>query len=113
MTENADERRTLSQVIERGVGPVLQSTPLGKAIIAAIEEENEEVFVEDAGAYFRVFVPDECRVTREAIEGNYGRKIRFPGDLEVIMSSFAGVLSMSQDRAVWSLPPRHLSSSGA
>lgn len=92
---------SVADVLERGVGPVLQTTALGRAIVAAIEEENDDVFVEDAGAYFRVFVPDVCRVSRAAIEEQLGRAVHLPGDLEVILSSFAGKTKMSEAGAVW------------
>ncbi len=92
---------TVADVLERGVGPVLQTTALGRAIVAAIEEENDDVFVDDAGAYFRVFVPDICRLSTEAVEEQLGRAVHFPGDLEVILSSFAGVIKMGDTGAVW------------
>ena len=95
-----------------GVGPVLQATPLADAVIAAIEEENDEVVVCDEGAYLRVLCPGICRLTRAAVEAETGYPMRFPGDLEVIMSSFAGKVDLTEDAAVWSLaidrspPPR-------
>jgi len=92
---------SVADVLERGVGPVLQTTALGRAIVAAIEEENDDVFVNDAGAYFRVFVPDVCRVSREGIEEQLGRAVHLPGDLEVILSSFAGNIKMGETGAVW------------
>ncbi len=84
-----------------GVGPVLQATPFADAVIAAIEEENDHVVVRDEGAYLRVLCPRICRLTRAAVEAHTGYRVRFPGDLEVIMSSFAGKLDMSEDAAVW------------
>jgi toluene monooxygenase system protein D len=99
-TRNADDR-TIADVLERGVGPVLQTTPLARAIIAAMEDENDDIFVDDAGAYYRIFSPGVCRVSRDGIEAHVGRSIRFPGDLEVIMSSFAGKIAMNEDGAVW------------
>jgi toluene monooxygenase system protein D len=93
--------RSVADVLEQGVGPVLQATPLARAIIAAMEEENDDVFVDDAGAYLRVFSAGVCQVSREAVEANVGRPVRFPGDLEVIMSSFAGKVAMNEDGAVW------------
>jgi toluene monooxygenase system protein D len=84
-----------------GVGPVLQATPFANSVIAAIEAENDEVVVRDEGAYLRVFCPGICRLTRAAVEAETGYPVRFPGDLEVIMSSFAGKVDMTEDAAVW------------
>lgn len=84
-----------------GVGPVLQATPFADAVVAAIEEENDQVVVRDEGAYLRVLCPGICRLTRAAVEAETGYPVRFPGDLEVIMSSFAGKVDMTEDAAVW------------
>src|SRR4051794_6929948 len=84
-----------------GVGPVLQATPLARAVIAAIEAENEPVVVQDEGAYLRVFVPRVCRLSRAAVEDAAGYPVEFPGDLEVIMSSFAGLIRLTEQDAVW------------
>ena len=35
----------------RGVGPVLQATPFAEAIVAAIQDENDDVEVRHEGAY--------------------------------------------------------------
>jgi toluene monooxygenase system protein D len=84
-----------------GVGPVLQATPLARAVIAAIEDENEQVVVRDEGAYLRVFAPRICRLSRDGVEAAAGYAMNFPGDLEVIMSSFAGLVRMTEQGAVW------------
>jgi toluene monooxygenase system protein D len=84
-----------------GVGPVLQSTPLARALVAAIESENDDVLVQDEGAYLRVTAPRVCRLSRSCVEGESGFVVQFPGDLEVIMSSFAGLVDMNEDGAVW------------
>jgi toluene monooxygenase system protein D len=83
------------------VGPVLQAGPVANAIIAAIEDLNQDVMVVDRGAYVRVLVPRCCIVTRSAIEKHLGRPFRFPGELETVMSAFKGSLQLSQDEAAW------------
>jgi hypothetical protein len=83
------------------VGPVLQSGPVANAIIAAIEELNQDVMVVDRGAYVRILVPRCCVVTRSAIEKHLGRSFRFPGELETVMSAFKGSLQLNQDDAAW------------
>jgi toluene monooxygenase system protein D len=92
-----------STQLENGVGPVLQATPFAQVVIAAIEDENENVLVQDEGAYLRVLVPRVCRLSRAGIEAVTGSAVRFPGELEVVMSSFTGVLRLTEDGAVWRL----------
>jgi toluene monooxygenase system protein D len=89
-----------------GVGPVLQATPFARAVVSAIEDGNDHVRVRDEGAYLRVLAPRVCRLTREGLEAATGVPIRFPGDLEVVMSSFTGVLRLTEDDAVWRLAGR-------
>jgi toluene monooxygenase system protein D len=92
--------RPVPEIYDR-VGPVLQSGPVANAIIAAIEDLNQDVMVVDRGAYVRVLVPRCCIVTRSAIEEHLGRPFRFPGELETVMSAFKGSLQLSQDEAAW------------
>ena len=83
------------------VGPVLQAGTLSNAIVAAIRDLNAEVIVVDRGAYIRVLAPRTCTVTRVSIEKHLGRPMRFPGELETVMSSFKGAIRLTQDEAVW------------
>ena len=83
------------------VGPVLQAGALTNAIVAAIRDLNSEVMVVDRGAYLRVLAPRSCIVTRASIEKHLGRPVRFPGELETVMSAFKGTISLTQDEAVW------------
>ncbi|MCW2762348.1 MAG: toluene 4-monooxygenase protein [Marmoricola sp.] len=90
-----------ADVIGTGVGPVLQSTPLARFMIEAMEEEHPGLFVEDAGAYYRVFAPGVCRLRKEVVDEIAGRDVAFPRELEVILSSFTGRMQMNQSGAVW------------
>jgi toluene monooxygenase system protein D len=83
------------------VGPVLQAGALTNAIVAAILDLNSDVIVVDRGAYLRVLAPKTCRVTRVSIEGRLGRPMRFPGELETVMSAFKGAIRLTEDEAVW------------
>jgi toluene monooxygenase system protein D len=83
------------------VGPVLQVGALSEAIVAAIRDLNSDVEVIDRGGYLRVLVPHRCVVTRSAIEKYLGRSVRFPGELETVMSAFKGRLELTGDEAVW------------
>ena len=84
-----------------GVGPVLQSTPFAREIAAAIMEDNDDVIVNDRGGYLRVLAPRICRLSRATVEAATGSPVRFPGDLEVIMSSFVGRMRLTEHGAVW------------
>jgi toluene monooxygenase system protein D len=83
------------------VGPVLEAGEGTLAIIAAIRQQNRDVVVHDRGSYLRVLVPGRCVVTRQAVERALGRPFRLPGDLELLMPSFKGVFSVSEEEAVW------------
>ena len=83
------------------VGPVLQAGALTNAIVAAIRDLNTDVIVVDRGAYLRVLAPRACMVTRVAIEKHLGRPMRFPGELETVMSAFKGAIRLTQDEAAW------------
>ena len=84
-----------------GVGPVLHATPFATVVVAAIEAENNDVVVQDEGAYLRVEVPRVCRLSRSALTAAAGHEVRLPGDLEVIMSSFSGLVRMTESGVVW------------
>jgi toluene monooxygenase system protein D len=86
-----------------GVGPVLHATPFARSVVSVIEEENANVLVQAEGAYLRVLVPRVCRLSRAGLEAATGFVIRFPGDLEAVMSSFSGVIQLTEDSAVWRL----------
>ena len=86
-----------------GVGPVLHAAPFARAVVSVIEEENTDVLVHDEGAYLRVLVPRVCRLSRTGLEAALGTAIRFPGELEVVLSSFTGVMELTEDGAVWRL----------
>jgi toluene monooxygenase system protein D len=85
------------------VGPVLRTGLLTDAIVAAIRDLNKGVVIVDRGAYLRVLAPKKCVVTRTGIEDHLGRAMRFPGELETVMSSFKGVIHLTQDEAEWVL----------
>ena len=84
------------------VGPVLEASPTGRAVLLAIEDSNSDVSVEDRAAYLRVQVRGRCVVTRAAIELRLGRPFRLPMDLEAVMPAFKGTLLVDEDRAEWS-----------
>jgi toluene monooxygenase system protein D len=88
-------------IVLDAVGPVLEASETGRAVIAAIRADNADVVVIDRDAYLRVLVPGRCRVTRAAIEEALGRAFRLPGDLELVMPSFKGAFTVTTDEAIW------------
>ncbi len=87
----------------RTVGPVLVANDLSQHIIAAIKTLNPIVEVQRYGSYFRVLVPQRCRLTKKAIEEQTGNTFTLPDSLELIMPSFKGKLSCTEEEVVWSL----------
>lgn len=83
------------------VGPVLEASELGLAVLSAIKTLNEGVRVQDRGSYLRVHADRRCIVTRQAIEAALGRPVQLPADLELAMPSFRGSLKIDTERAVW------------
>jgi toluene monooxygenase system protein D len=83
------------------VGPVLEAGEVARGVVAAIRGANGDVEVEDRGAYLRVLVPGTCVLERERVERELGRPFRLPGDLELVMPSFAGRLQILRDSVVW------------
>jgi hypothetical protein len=85
-----------------GVGPVLEASEVGHAIVAAIREAHPDATVIDRGSYLRVLVPGRCVVRRDAIARLLGRPFALPGDLELAMPSFKGRIAIGDDEVVWS-----------
>jgi hypothetical protein len=85
------------------VGPVLEASEIGRAVVAAILTCNAEATVDDRGAYLRVSVPGCCTVTRRDIESQLGRHFVLPRDLELVMPAFRGLLRMSDEGVEWRL----------
>jgi toluene monooxygenase system protein D len=83
------------------VGPVLEASDAGRAVVAAIRQLNADVTVLDRGGYLRVLVPERCVVTRQAIELSLGQKFELPSDLEPLMPAFKGRISMDQEHVEW------------
>jgi len=83
------------------VGPVLDASTDGRAIAAAIRADNPGAVVVDRGSYLRVLVPLRCAIRRDAIERVLGKPFALPGDLEQLMPSFKGTLTITDDEVVW------------
>jgi nitrite reductase/ring-hydroxylating ferredoxin subunit len=88
------------------VGPVLIAGEVGRAVVDAIRALNPTVTVHDRGAYLRVLVPGRCTVTRATIERALDRPIVLRAELEQVMPSFTGRLTLDDDEAAWSFESR-------
>lgn len=96
----------MSPEIDPRVGPVLEAGDVGRAVAAAIQQQNTEVSIEDHRAYLRVLCPHRCEVSARAIGARLGRDFILPGELEQVMPSFRGDFRVDEDMAVWSLRAR-------
>jgi toluene monooxygenase system protein D len=88
------------------VGPIIRGIDADfcDAIISAIETDNpdSDVEVDDQGGYVRVTTAWRCRLTRESLERELGRKFTL-SDIEPNLASFAGRIQMDDDVVTWHL----------
>jgi hypothetical protein len=91
--------------VPASVGPVLMRGPVGDAVLAAILGHSEDAMAMDRGAYVRVLVPQRCVLRRDDVEKILGAAFALPGDLEAVMPSFKGSLTIDEDMAVWDAAP--------
>src|SRR5262249_15640425 len=94
-----------NQEVQESVGPVLYPGARARGVITAIRSLNSEVQVLDRGETWHVLVPGTCQVTRAAIEAEIGGHFKLPDDLERLMASFRGQLTISEEEARWETPP--------
>ena len=87
-------------------GPDLFAGELGQAVIEALREDNPDLEVRDWGAYLRASAPSRCVLRRAAVERRIGRPFSFPGDLERIMPSCQGRISIGEHEVVWAAEAR-------
>ena len=83
------------------VGPVLIKGAVADAVWTAIQQLNPEAKVSDRGAYLRISAPSRCVLTSDAVTAALGRSFQVATDLDAVMCSFQGELSLSHERAVW------------
>jgi hypothetical protein len=83
------------------VGPVLIRGPVADALVSAIRSVHPDAQIIDRDAYLRVLVPGCCRLSRSAVEARLGQSFHLPADLEEVMPSFKGRLSINEEEAIW------------
>lgn len=96
-----DEKRLPQDI----VGPVFMKFGLAVAAVEAIAQDNPDTFVGiiDRGHYIRVVGNRRLVLRKTTLEAVLGRPVRFPGEIEVIMSAFAGRIRVSGEEIVWYL----------
>ncbi|ARM74701.1 MmoB/DmpM family protein [Acidianus manzaensis] len=87
------------------VGPVLTKDEFAYAVIEAIVKDNPKTFkgIIDRGSYLRVLGDRELILRKPTLEEILGEEVRFPGEIEVRMSSFAGRIEVRGDHIRWYL----------
>ena len=93
----AAEQRT------RYVGPVISNSQVAEAVARAIATDNGQTpMFENRGAYVRIGLPSECRLTQESLDEELGGELRISA-FESVMPSFAGRIKVTDDEIVWYL----------
>lgn len=93
----------MAESLEMKVGPVFQAGYLTNIVVSVIQATNQDVEILHRGSYVRVLVPNRCLLDRKEVESRTGDSFELPRDLEAIMPSFKGKLTMTQDQAIWTL----------
>ncbi|NUQ34199.1 MAG: MmoB/DmpM family protein [Planctomycetaceae bacterium] len=94
----------MNDILQPGdVGPVLIPGETAQAIILAVRELNRDVGVVDRGGYVRVNVPGRCVLTAESVRHWLNGPFDLPGDLERVMPSFRGRMTLDGETVCWSV----------
>jgi hypothetical protein len=70
-------------------------------VVECLLEANPGAVLVDRGAYLRVLAPQPCVLPRTAVEQRTGQPFRLPVDLELMMPSFKGRLSVTDEAVRW------------
>ena len=90
-----------SQVVDETVGPVLEKTKMGRILIEAISQINNEVQIIDQGSYVRVLTKRRCVLSKKLVEQLSLEPFYLPQDLEPLMPSFKGTFFVDENQATW------------
>ncbi len=85
------------------VGPVLLAGEFADAVIEALRADNlnTELQLFSRVSYVRVLGEGPLKLRRDSLEDMLGRSMRFPGEVEVNLSSFAGRIKVGSDEIEW------------
>ncbi len=100
MTTKSDIEVLLQQ---RWVGPVIQAGEFADAVIEAlkVDNPNKEIKIFHRGSYVRILGEKHLELRKESLEEALGRAVRFPGEVEVNLSAFAGRIRTASDKIEW------------
>ncbi len=81
------------------VGPVLRAGDFALTVLDAVQADNpgKEVFVEEHPSYVRIHTENECMIRRATMAELLGRPFDMQ-ELQLYMSSFAGMIESSSDK---------------
>jgi toluene monooxygenase system ferredoxin subunit len=100
--EGADVQVEVELDTKEHVGPVLlQGGASSEAVLRALLEDNPLATMTERGGYVRVLVPRRCRLSRATVEKHAQTPFRLPADLEILMPSFKGRLTIDAEEVVW------------
>ncbi len=85
------------------MGPVISNSHVAEAVARAIATDNGQTpTFDDRGAYVRIGLPSECRLTQQSLDEELGGELRISA-FESVMPSFAGRIKVTDDEIVWYL----------
>ncbi len=92
--------QTKNHEMNNRVGPIIRGGEVAEAAIEAAEIDNQgrEVYIDDKKAYVRISTDQEFILKRETMEEMLGRPFEMR-ELEINLSSFAGLIEMGQEQA--------------
>jgi toluene monooxygenase system protein D len=95
----------LNKLPKNIVGPVLTKDEFSYGVIEAIAVDNPNTFIGviDRGSYIRVVGDRELILKKATLEDIIGREVRFPGEVEIRMSAFAGKIIVRGEYIKWYL----------
>jgi len=103
------DRHLMHELLEKNwVGPVLQSGEFAESVVEALAADNPEaeIRVFPAGSWIRVLAESPLKLRRDSLRAVLGRDVRFPGEVEVNLSAFAGQIRTSSDEIEWYFGPK-------
>jgi len=95
----------LNKLPKNIVGPVLTKDEFSYGVVEAIAADNPNKFIGviDRGSYIRVVGDRELILKKATLEDIIGREVRFPGEVEIRMSAFAGKIIVRGEYIKWYL----------
>jgi toluene monooxygenase system protein D len=93
--------------MENPVGPILRMGEDVELVIDAIREDNPNSYIEviDRGAYVRVQADNYLKVTEATLQRHLGPSFKI-GELEQMLTAFAGRIQTASDQIEWHLTAR-------